>query len=427
MSQPRPRDARLPSLKALGATKLCETDAKDGALLTDMLQKLSIDSTGKRKMDGTKAATRLGKGATQSWANERYRQCMLLILEFRTEWQGGSLLTSEDVDRISLQIDCALAVAIQRNHVGDIYDMSPICWAIWLTQQAYARRVGAWTVESEAARYLLSFEGLYRFMERRAARRENKNLYDHTTGKLLKRYSLPFKNMTVPVQKDNLFKFKKGARRLSEWIQSCAGVEMEGLALGIVLQEPPLVVDAPPLEAARNQRAERLWNRAARRSRASNPFRSVQGDGEDEALTRNFVRAVEEAAADSDDEFAAEMEAEMEQSDSVVTNEDSPSGAHGESSTESNENTDGLSEYERERAENIRRNNELLRQLGLLESDDDEPPPKQKAPRPPPKPPGPPSRKSPREQARKEYSEAGGEELTDEQILDDLRRYAKEA
>ena len=42
-----------------------------------------IDGTGKRKADGSKAAIRLGTATSERWANERFRQVMLLILEFR--------------------------------------------------------------------------------------------------------------------------------------------------------------------------------------------------------------------------------------------------------------------------------------------------------------------------------------------------------
>ena len=39
----------------------------------------SIDGTGKRKVDGEYADTRLGKTATLKWAHERLRQVMMLI------------------------------------------------------------------------------------------------------------------------------------------------------------------------------------------------------------------------------------------------------------------------------------------------------------------------------------------------------------
>ena len=85
------------------------------------------DATGKRKVDGNLAATRLGQTTTQRWGNERFRQTMLLILEFRREWPGQSLLTTDDVEGIRTAIDNALAFAATSSHVGDIYDTNPTC------------------------------------------------------------------------------------------------------------------------------------------------------------------------------------------------------------------------------------------------------------------------------------------------------------
>ena len=47
---------------------------------------LDIAGTGKRKIDGSYAATRLGETISSRWANERFRQVMLLIRQFRMEW-----------------------------------------------------------------------------------------------------------------------------------------------------------------------------------------------------------------------------------------------------------------------------------------------------------------------------------------------------
>ena len=399
----------------------------DAALATLLKGLVLIEGTGKRKIDGSKAATRLGSSATQSWANDRYRQVMLLILEFRLEWPGQSLVSFDDVDRISMMVDCALATAIDLEHVGDIYDVSPICWAIWLVQAAHAaRQGGTWTVESEAAARLLSFEGLYRFMEERAALRASKNLYAPTTKKLLKRYLLPFKNMAVPVPNNVIFKYRKAALRLSDWMGACKAVQLARLPLGIQMQQPPVVVAAPPIQAARNARVERLWNRSARRSRESRPFRSAQGNGDDETLTRQVVRAVVEAAAESDDDFELEMEMEMEMQDQEG---EAPSSATEPAvSSTSGDNGKQLSEYELERLDNILRNEARLRELGLLNDEDKHkahtknkaPPP----PRPPkaPRPTGPP-RRSPRGPPGKEYTETD-EDLDDDQLLDLLWKYA---
>ena len=106
--------------------------------LADQLSRLNAeedtDATGKRKVDGSLAATRLGQTTSERWANERFRQTMLLILEFRREWPTQSLLRADDVDSIRTAVDNALFMATSRNHVGDIYDMNPTVWAIWLVQ-----------------------------------------------------------------------------------------------------------------------------------------------------------------------------------------------------------------------------------------------------------------------------------------------------
>jgi hypothetical protein len=80
-------------------------------------------NSGKRKVDGSRAATRVGQSTTERWANERFRQTMLLVLEFRREWPGQSLLTVDDVSAIRTAVDSALYTATSSNHVGDIYDM----------------------------------------------------------------------------------------------------------------------------------------------------------------------------------------------------------------------------------------------------------------------------------------------------------------
>ena len=80
------------------------------------------DATGKRKVDGSLAATRLGQTTTQRWANERFRQTMLLVLEYRREWPGESLLSADDVEGIRTATDNALTFATTSGHVGDQYD-----------------------------------------------------------------------------------------------------------------------------------------------------------------------------------------------------------------------------------------------------------------------------------------------------------------
>ena len=227
----------LPPLDALALSKLCvhETTPTDG--------------TGKRKVDGSYADTRLGKALTPRWANERFRQVMMLVREFRTEWPTQSLLSNDDVEFIRMAIDTALAMAEREEHTSDIYDVNPTTWSIWLVQHTIATRLGSWTVESPQQRQKLSFEGLYCWLEVQHARGEARNLYDPSTRQLLHRYKLPFKaNMTIPPPKNELFKWRKGARRLSSWMETGGLVP---IATGIIEQQPPALVVAPPLQSRR--------------------------------------------------------------------------------------------------------------------------------------------------------------------------------
>ena len=74
----------------------------DEALFADLFRHAaSIDGTGKRKKGGDLADTRLGKPGSV-WANERFRQTMLLILEFRLY---NNVLSSEDVEFLRVAVD----------------------------------------------------------------------------------------------------------------------------------------------------------------------------------------------------------------------------------------------------------------------------------------------------------------------------------
>ena len=103
---------------------------------------VNIAGTGKRKIDGSYAATRLSQAMTSRWANERFRQVMLLIRQFRTEWPGNSLLTADDTEFIRSAVDVALATAGHDAHTGDIYDLNSTTWAIWMVQHVHATRLG---------------------------------------------------------------------------------------------------------------------------------------------------------------------------------------------------------------------------------------------------------------------------------------------
>ena len=127
----------LPTLDALAFSILCIHH-----------EAAPTGGTGKLKVDGSYADTRIGKVLTTRWANERFRQVMMLVREFRTEWPNQSLLSNDDVEFIRMAIDTALAMAEREGHTSDIYDLNPTTWSIWLVQHTIATRIGTWTVES---------------------------------------------------------------------------------------------------------------------------------------------------------------------------------------------------------------------------------------------------------------------------------------
>ena len=180
------------------------TDSLADALARRLALVTPTAGTGKCKVDGSKAATRLGSTVTEAWCNERFRQVMLLVREFRMEWPAQSLLTADDVESIRWFLDCAMCTASRAGHKGDIYDMNPTCYAIWLVQNQHAIKAGGWQVETARAQQMLSFEALYRWLEAQHARGENRNLYAPVTKKLLKRYKIPFKKFTVPPEAKNV-------------------------------------------------------------------------------------------------------------------------------------------------------------------------------------------------------------------------------
>ena len=393
---------------------------------------VSIDATGKRKIDGSKAASRLGSSATEKWGNERFRQTMLLVREFRMEWPNTSLLTADDVESIRSLLDCALYTATKTGHVSDIYDMNPTCWAIWLVQNQQALKAGGWNTHSAVTQQAISFEGLYNWLKAQHGKHENRNLYDQVTKKRLKQYKFPFKAFTVPPVSTNLFKYIKGARRLSDWVYGCQESmdaqdrpRLMGFPYGIIAQKPPEVIAAPPLADAAIARRQAVWERVrARAHRQSMGLRTAQDGSEDAEQTRELVDAIVEESGKARDRETESTEgggpsmslndiqhALMEDSEEEEEGGSGagPSAAGGEgggagSSTEepppalpaqppshNTEGGEGFSAYELERRENIRRNELHLESLGLLHRVLPAPRP---APRPPPHVPEGPTRSS---------------------------------
>ena len=268
-----------------------------------------IDATGKRKVDGSKAASRLGSSATEKWSNERFRQTMLLVREFRMEWPNSSLLTADDVESIRSLLDCALYTATKTGHVSDIYDMNPTCWAIWLVQNQQALKAGGWYTHSADTQQEISFEGLYTWLKAQHGKHENRNLYDQVTKKRLKQYKFPFKAFTVPPLSTNLFKYVKGARRLSDWIYGCQeSMDAQdrprsmGFPYGIIAQKLPELIAASSLAEAAIARRQAVWERVrARAHRQSVGLRTAQNGSEDAEQTRELVDAIVEESGEARD------------------------------------------------------------------------------------------------------------------------------
>ena len=284
----------------------------------------------------------------------------MLVHEFRSEWPNQSLLSNDDVEVmrhvstflgyslhtglhsrarcvsiyaqvIRMTIDTALATAERESHVGDIYDMNATAYTIWLIQHTYARRNGGWTAVSEQQQRQWSFESLYRWLEVQHARGVMRYLYDSSTRQLLHRYKLPFKpNMRIPPAKTERFKWVRGAKRLSDWIES-AGLEPFDPA--IQNQMPPALVAPPPLQSQREERRAAMWSRIA--SRGSRTRHIANEDSEDARLTRDVVQSVMSASrastarassepsadggddSDSEEAWVRELEREMEQGDTA--------------------------------------------------------------------------------------------------------------
>ena len=378
---------------------------------------VDIAGTGKRKIDGSYAATRLGQTMTSRWANERFRQVMLLIRQFRMEWPNQTLLTADDTEFIRTAIDVALSTAGHEAHTGDIYDLNPTTWAIWMVQYVCAVRRGSWTAESAQAQHMLSFETLYAWLRAQHERGEQFYIFEPGTKIILHRYKLPFKQMVVPPKQNELFKWRKGAKRLSDWMVQGG---FAPIAEGIGSLQPPTLVAPPPQQSQREARRAAMWERVANRARARR-LTSVEGEGEDAALTRTVVRSVMEDSRANEphsemtdeeaDAFALELEAELESQQAAAEPpaQASPSGSPGQASS-SGSTPEPLSEYEQERLRNIARNRQVLEGLGLASEPlvPPRPPSQASAERRVRPAPGPPTRRSSIDAAGEELWRAGG-------------------
>ena len=287
-----------------------------------------ISGTSKRKINGELAVTRLGGSVTQSWANERLRQTMLLILEFRMSWPNQSLLTSDDVEYLRIAIDVALTSAKYNAHIASIYDLNPTTWAIFLTQHVKSMRKGSWTVETKAAQQMLSFEYLYGWLGEQHKRGDRFNVKDHATGQLLHRYKLPYKpKMIIPPERTEMFKYKKGAKQLSDWMSEggLAPIDIE-----IQKMEPAKIIEQPPLQVSREAARSAIWERVAARARVRQLTSLTEHDGEDERLTLGVVTSVMNASRGDSDETSDEddeaLVRELEKALEEQQSEPAPSG-----------------------------------------------------------------------------------------------------
>ena len=345
-------------------------------------------------------------------------------------------MTDDDVQSIRLVLDSALYVATRDGHVGDIYDVNATTWAIWLVQRAHALKAGGWTVESDQAQQRLTFEHLYRWLEARHSLHVRHVLRDDATGKVVHRYTLPFKQQKVPPDRLTIFKYRKAARRLSDWVVAGSPDEgTEGLAAGIVDQAPPKLVAPPPGAAQREARSTAAWGRAMASSRArSRTLRSVAGETDDARETREMLDVIMQASRalhpqtpsstsgeragpsgsaqqESDEELVSVLEEALreEPAEEEDPNQSASSLTHDEmldifmQEELSNQSTSSItheerggrpgpsspeSEYEKQRRMNIERNEQVLRELGLHESEPprphSRPAPTQRRHRPPP-------------------------------------------
>ena len=159
-----------------------------------------------------------------------------------------------------------------------------------MVQYAYATSNGGWLVKTFEDVLNLSFAGMYAFLEHQHRQGGSRNLYESGSGKLLKRYVLPFKAMTVPPKPEHLYKYKKGARRLSSWLQQGG---LPPLADGIVAQEAPAILGRLPAaddDGRADARAE-AWARVAQQAR-QRQLRSVTGDDDDSLDARAVVDGI---------------------------------------------------------------------------------------------------------------------------------------
>ena len=89
-----------------------------------------------------------------------------------------------------------------------------------------------------------SFAGMYVFLEAMHARGDRLTIRDPLTRQILHRFTLPFKAMNVPPKPTHIFRWRRGARQLSDWMVAGG---LPPLHAGIIEQSVPAIVPPPPL------------------------------------------------------------------------------------------------------------------------------------------------------------------------------------
>ena len=140
---------------------------------------------------------------------------------------------------------------------------------------------------------------------------------------------------------------------------------------GIQSLEPAKLVAPPPLQSQREATRAAIWGRVAERARVRT-LTSIERGGEDATLTRNVVGSVMDESrldvptmmSDSEaDSFAQELEAELESQQQAAEPPPPPQQA---AQSPSQSSASPLPEYEMQRLRNIARNQQVLKELGLV-------------------------------------------------------------
>ena len=131
----------------------------------------------------------------------------------------------------------------------------------------------------------------------------------------------------IPPPQNELFKWRKGAKRLSDWMERGGLLPVDP---GIINQQPPTLTAAPPLQTRREEARAAMWSRVAARATTRTRMSNAAEDGDDAHFTRDVVASVmaesrqdeadrgEGDDASSEDEMVQQLERELEQQQARV-------------------------------------------------------------------------------------------------------------